>query len=65
MSPKSMLRHEEVVSDFADFDAGTRFQEVIDDALVGPRSGKKIKRVLLCTGKVYYDLLKRKRGHQA
>jgi len=61
MSPKSLLRHPEVVSDFSEFDAGTIFQEVIDDPTVGKRSNKKIKRVLFCTGKVYYDLAARKR----
>lgn len=64
MSPKSLLRHPEVVSDIADFAGKNRFQEIIDDPEVGPRSGKKIKRVLLCTGKVYYDLLDYKREHK-
>ena len=36
------------------------FQEVLDDPTVGPRSGKKISRVLLCTGKIYYDLMAKK-----
>ncbi len=62
MSPKSLLRHPEVVSPMEDFTGETRFQEVLDDAEVGPRSGKKIERLLLCTGKVYYDLLERKRA---
>ena len=61
MSPKSLLRHPECVSDISDFETGNAFQEVYDDAMVGPRSGKKVKRLLLCTGKVYYDLLERKR----
>ena len=57
MSPKSLLRHPKVVSNVSDFATGKTFQEVIDDPSVGARSGKKIKRLLLCTGKVYYDLL--------
>ena len=61
MSPKSLLRHPEVISDITAFEAGNAFQEVIDDATVGPRSGKKIKRLLLCSGKVYYDLLNKQR----
>ncbi|MCG8331627.1 MAG: 2-oxoglutarate dehydrogenase E1 component [Chitinophagales bacterium] len=61
MSPKSLLRHPECISDISDFEKGNAFQEVYDDAMVGPRSGKKIKRLLLCTGKIYYDLLERKR----
>ena len=54
MSPKSMLRHPLAVSAMSDFAEGTRFQEVIGDKLADP---KKVKRVLLCSGKVYYDLL--------
>ena len=64
MSPKSLLRHPDVVSDFSEFDTGNKFQEVIDDATVGKRSNKKVKRVLLCTGKVYYDLIKRKKAEK-
>lgn len=54
MSPKSMLRHPLAVSPITDFLEGTRFQEVIGDNYADP---KKVKRVLLCSGKVYYDLL--------
>jgi 2-oxoglutarate dehydrogenase E1 component len=64
MTPKSLLRHPEVVSPKADFATGTKFQEVIDDPEVGPRSGKKIKRLLLCSGKIYYDLLAEKRENK-
>ena len=63
MSPKSLLRHPEVVSDISEFSGKNRFQEILDDPEVGPRSGKKIKRVLLCTGKIYYDLLAHKRDN--
>lgn len=61
MSPKSLLRHPECVSDISEFASGHRFQEVIDDALVDSKNRKQVKRVLLCTGKIYYDLLARKR----
>jgi 2-oxoglutarate dehydrogenase E1 component len=55
MSPKSLLRHPMAVSALTDFtEAG--FQEVIDDAS-SLASAAKIKRVLLCSGKIYYDLL--------
>ncbi|MCB0640165.1 MAG: 2-oxoglutarate dehydrogenase E1 component [Phaeodactylibacter sp.] len=65
MSPKSLLRHPEVISDISAFESGHKFQEVIDDPEVGPRSGKKIKRLVLCTGKVYYDLVAEQRADQA
>ena len=64
MSPKSLLRHPEVVSDLSEFEAGHTFQEVLDDPSVGPRSGKRIKRLLMCTGKIYYDLMDYKKQHK-
>jgi 2-oxoglutarate dehydrogenase E1 component len=51
MTPKSLLRHKQAVSTLRDLAEGS-FQRVIVDP---PRS--KAKRVLLCTGKVYYDLI--------
>ncbi len=57
MSPKSILRHPKAVSSFDDFIGNTKFQEVIDDA---GADAKKIKKVLICSGKVYYDLLAHK-----
>ncbi|MFY8110106.1 MAG: 2-oxoglutarate dehydrogenase E1 component [Bacteroidia bacterium] len=55
MTPKSLLRHPLCVSKLEDFTTG-KFQEVIDDTFV---DAKKVKRVLLCTGKIYYELLER------
>ena len=52
MSPKSLLRHPKVVSPIAEFTSG-RFREVLPDTTVDP---KKVKRVVLCAGKVYFDL---------
>ncbi len=52
-SPKSLLRHPKVISPIEDFTKGT-FLEVIDDEYV---TAKTVKKVLLCTGKVYFDLL--------
>ncbi len=60
MSPKSLLRHPLAVSDFSDFETGTGFQEVINDPQVTSRNAKKVKRILLCTGKIAYDLIKEK-----
>jgi 2-oxoglutarate dehydrogenase E1 component len=53
MSPKSLLRHPKVVSPVKEFTSGS-FQEIIDDSYA---TAAKCNRVLLCTGKVYYDLL--------
>ena len=57
MSPKSLLRHPLAVStvdDIAGKDA--QFYKVIDDDI----TASKVKRVILCSGKVYYDLLARR-----
>ena len=54
MSPKSLLRHPKVISSLQDFSAGG-FQEVLPDA-VALKDAAKVKRVVLCTGKLYYDL---------
>ncbi len=51
-TPKSLLRHRQAVSAPSDFTTG-RFSPVIPDETV-PASG--VRRVLLCSGKVYYDL---------
>jgi 2-oxoglutarate dehydrogenase E1 component len=56
-TPKSLLRHKEAVSTVTDLSEG-RFQRVIPDAHTEPT---KVNRVLLCTGKVYYDLLDARR----
>ncbi|HQT62990.1 MAG: 2-oxoglutarate dehydrogenase E1 component [Acidocella sp. 20-57-95] len=63
MTPKSLLRHKLAVSSLHEFTNGSGFKFVIPeiDELVAP---EQVKRVVLCTGKVYYDLLaeRRERG---
>jgi 2-oxoglutarate dehydrogenase E1 component len=54
MTPKSLLRHPKVVSPLSDLAEGG-FQRVIPDRTAKP---EKVKRVLLCSGKIYYDLEK-------
>jgi 2-oxoglutarate dehydrogenase E1 component len=58
--PKSLLRHKLAVSPLADFAEGTRFQYVIPeiDAIAPPA---EVRRVAICSGKVYYDLLAERR----
>ncbi|WP_375418888.1 2-oxoglutarate dehydrogenase E1 component [uncultured Hymenobacter sp.] len=58
MSPKSMLRHPLCVSPVEEFTSG-RFREVLGDDFA---EAKKVKRVLLCSGKVYFDLLEEQRA---
>ncbi|WP_017259872.1 2-oxoglutarate dehydrogenase E1 component [Pedobacter arcticus] len=52
-SPKSLLRFPKCVSPLTDFTDG-KFQEVIDDKNA---KADKVERVLICSGKIYYDLL--------
>lgn len=52
-TPKSLLRHRLCVSDVQDFTTGT-FRPVLPDS--GAPAPEQVKRVLLCSGKVYYDL---------
>ncbi|MDP9195171.1 MAG: 2-oxoglutarate dehydrogenase E1 component [Pseudomonadota bacterium] len=56
MTPKSLLRHKMAVSPLKDFGPGTAFQPVIGETQTLAKA-EKIRRVVLCTGKVYYDLL--------
>ena len=55
-TPKSLLRHPKCMSPLEDFLEGTRFREVIDDDFL---EAKSVRKVLFCSGKVYYDLLER------
>ncbi|HLO46503.1 MAG TPA: 2-oxoglutarate dehydrogenase E1 component [Leadbetterella sp.] len=57
MSPKSMLRHPMAISDMSEFVENTSFREIIGDEQADP---KKVRKVLLCSGKIYYDLQKRR-----
>ena len=53
-TPKSLLRHPRCVSSLADLAEG-RFRPVLDDAAADPR---RVRRVVLTSGKLYFDLLK-------
>ncbi|MCG3180893.1 MAG: 2-oxoglutarate dehydrogenase E1 component [Phycisphaerae bacterium] len=57
-TPKSLLRHPQVISPQADL-AGGRFHRVLPDALT-PAQSARVSRIVLCSGKVYYDLLQRR-----
>ena len=60
MSPKSLLRHPLCVSPLSDFTTKSGFEEVIPDNEV---KANKARRLLFCTGKVYYDLLAYRMEH--
>lgn len=58
MSPKSLLRHPEAKSSFDDFVEGTEFKRVITDETVAGQNPEKVKKLLFCSGKIFYDLAK-------
>jgi 2-oxoglutarate dehydrogenase E1 component len=58
MTPKSLLRHKLAVSTLEDLCDGS-FQTVIDE--IDEIDPKKVRRVVFCSGKVYYDLLQKRR----
>ncbi len=64
MTPKSLLRHKRCVSDLEEFGPGSQFHRVLwdhaqshEDSPLKLKADDQIKKVILCTGKVYYDLL--------
>jgi 2-oxoglutarate dehydrogenase E1 component len=63
MTPKSLLRHRMAVSEIKELTDGS-FLEVLEDAVDGTKdqkgSSKPARSLLLCSGKVYYDLAKRR-----
>jgi 2-oxoglutarate dehydrogenase E1 component len=59
MTPKSLLRHKLAVSTLEDLTGG-RFRRVIDET--DDIDAGKVRRVILCSGKVYYDLLEKRRN---
>ena len=58
MTPKSLLRHPDAKSSFDDMIEGTTFQRVIPEEGAAAENGEKVKRLIFCTGKVYYELMK-------
>jgi 2-oxoglutarate dehydrogenase E1 component len=59
-TPKGLLRHPECVSKLADFASGS-FQEVLDD----PQGPSKPKKLILCSGRIYYDLIAERKQRNA
>ncbi|MBR0565827.1 2-oxoglutarate dehydrogenase E1 component [Azoarcus sp. L1K30] len=61
ITPKSLLRHKEAISSMDDLASG-RFQTVIPE--VDALDPKKVKRVVICQGKIYYELLAYRRDNK-
>ena len=63
MTPKSLLGRPEAVSTEEDFLEGSCFQEILPDTMEFEKP-KKVKRVVFCSGKVYYDLIAHRKEHE-
>jgi len=65
MTPKSLLRHKRCISNLSDFSKKSTFHRVLEDdayskinnLLELKKKDEKIKKVVMCSGKIYYDLL--------
>ncbi|MGH0119719.1 UNVERIFIED_CONTAM: hypothetical protein FKN15_058672 [Acipenser sinensis] len=60
-SPKSLMRHPEVRSNFDEITTGTRFRQMIPKEGPAAQNPDKEKRVIFCPGKVYYELAKERK----
>ena len=58
MTPKSLLRHPDAKSSFNEMVEGTAFKRLIPDEGPAVDNAERVKNLLFCTGKVYYDLVK-------
>jgi 2-oxoglutarate dehydrogenase E1 component len=57
LTPKSLLRHAECVSELAEFETG-QFQKMLPDTEIAPA---QTQRIIMCAGKAYYELLEERR----
>ena len=64
MTPKSLLRHKRCMSNLAEFSSKSSFHRVLEDDayikennLIGLNKDNQIKKVVMCSGKIYYDLI--------
>jgi len=64
MTPKSLLRHKACVSTLEDMGPGTSFHRLLDERDTKVRHGKA-KRVVMCSGKVYFDLAAKRDEREA
>ncbi|XP_055532171.1 2-oxoglutarate dehydrogenase complex component E1 isoform X1 [Wyeomyia smithii] len=64
LTPKSLLRHPEAKSPFSEMVDGTEFQRIIPDASAASQNPSKVKKLIFCSGRVYYDILKARRERQ-
>uniref|UniRef100_A0A673SUX3 2-oxoglutarate dehydrogenase complex component E1 n=1 Tax=Suricata suricatta TaxID=37032 RepID=A0A673SUX3_SURSU len=61
-TPKSLLRHPEARTSFDEMLSGTHFQRVIPEDGLAAQNPANVRRLLFCTGKVYYDLTRERKA---
>ncbi|XP_068429973.1 2-oxoglutarate dehydrogenase complex component E1 [Clinocottus analis] len=61
-TPKSLLRHPEAKSSFDDMLPDTHFRRLIPDDGAAAADPEKVKRVIFCSGKIYYDLIRERKS---
>ncbi|WP_285435137.1 2-oxoglutarate dehydrogenase E1 component [Pseudomonas sp. fls2-241-R2A-110] len=64
MTPKSLLRHPEAVNELEEFTTGS-FQEVMGERFTTTEQDEKVTRVIVCSGKIYYELQAHRRAVNA
>ena len=72
MTPKSLLRHKKCVSNISEFTKKSTFHRVLEDdayntinnLLSLKKRDEQIKKVVICSGKIYYDLLEAREKHK-
>jgi len=64
MTPKSLLRHPDAKSSFDDMVEGTGFKRLIPDDGPTVDNAERVKKLLFCTGKIYYELAKEREQKQ-
>ena len=58
MTPKSLLRHPDAKSSFDEMTVNTEFPRMIPEGGAAAQNAQNVKRIIFCTGKVYYELIK-------
>lgn len=62
MSPKSLLRAKEARSDLSEMAEGTKFTRMYPEAGDAVENAENVKKLIFCSGKIYYEILKVKYG---
>lgn len=63
MTPKSLLRHPEAKSSFDEMNEDTEFSRIIPEKGTAADNASNVKRLIFCSGRVYYDLTKAREEH--